>query len=145
MRLERAILALVVIIPMGCTTDPITRLDAQNDEVADVACRCYEVVGYSMQWECRTRFDMVGLTPPEQDCLRRVYAEYSVELDPMLDCAYEQGERLLNCLRPVLATCPSDRAGIDDCIARWMTDLHACPRPPEEVEAAFVACVPPRM
>lgn len=125
----------------GCGSDPIDRAIEGNRRTADLVCGgCPIIVGAATEAECRARLDEGTITEREEDCVRRVYSAHEDELKPVLDCQFEAGQDLRDCLRPLVDTCPPSAAAVSACGAMFNTAMEDCPTPSTQTQAELQAC-----
>lgn len=129
---------------MGCASDPVDRYISQIEGAADDMCAtCPELTGAgATEADCRATITASLPTATEQDCLRRVYADNSAELNPVADCTYEAQEAFLRCVRIAIATCPPSSDDLSVCGAQLSAANERCPLPSAATAADLEACTP---
>lgn len=124
----------------GCGTDPITRHVGVFEEAADVICTCPGAILQPSEAACREELTKNVPTEAEEACMRRVYETHSAELDPVFDCQHAAGRALIDCLEPLLATCPPPLGDAGECVTTYNQANEACPTPSTQASAELNAC-----
>ena len=137
--------AMAALLAMGCGSDPSDRSLAQGEQLADVVCACPSVVGASSESECRSGIEESMLSDAEEACVRRAYAAYQAELDPVLDCQYQASEEYRGCMAAALEMCPPDSSEAAACGEALGMAFGACPSASEQAQAELNACFASRM
>ena len=124
-------LSLVLVALVGCSDLPIGQFVAVGDSVNSEICSC---PAFETEDFCTMPDE---LSSAEVSCLKRVYDDYSGELDPLVDCFVDAGSELNDCVRS--ARC--DASALETCYGVWEVRLEGCPETTEVAGEQFDACI----
>ena len=129
MRLSFPLLALVALV--GCSDHPVDQFVAVGESVNSEICSC---PAFTAEDFCTMP---ESYSSAEVSCLKRVYDDYSGELDPVVDCFIDAGQELNGCVRS--ADC--NPAPLETCYEVFEARVDGCPETTEVAGAQFDACI----
>ena len=136
---------LFVSLLAGCGDDLVSRIMAQQDELARLVCeRCPELrggVAFTTE-SCLSLWEENRLSPTQEACIRQAHADHAASLEPFWECQYQADVDYERCVR-ALDRCTEDRSVYEACGDQRGAALSDCPIPPHEAAMATSECFPP--